>query len=79
MTLKFGSDFLDRAPKDWVTTRSFIYIYRQTDRQIDRYIHTHTHMHIHTYIYIYIQMHIYDFTKIENFCTSKDMIKKKKR
>lgn len=60
MTLKFGSDFLDMAPKDWVTTRSYIYI-------------TCTH------IPIYIQMHIYDFTKIENFCTSKDMIKKKKR
>lgn len=39
MTLKFGSDFLDRAPKDWVTTRSYRYI--------------HMHMHAHTYLYIY--------------------------
>ena len=57
MTLKFGSDFLDRAPKDWVTTRSFIYI--QIDRQIDRQIYTHTHTHAHTYLYIYFYIDAY--------------------
>ena len=30
-------------------------------------------------IYMYVCVYMYDFTKIENFFTSKDMIKKKKR